>query len=199
MTLFEASFLSEPVPVKKPKGKKKQEVTPPPSIDETPEPLVKKPRKKKEAPLPPQSEPIAVATEPVKKPRKKKAVAETAIEIIEEPEPSRKRKAAAQEPDTTPEAKTVTESHKKKRTKKIIDGAAVDEPPSWFKAYMLDEAKRRNNEVAKPEKKPAVELKAVASEQASQKWKDGFTRDRVMNEVTRHQSNLYNQIFSKRL
>lgn len=212
MTLFEASFLDEPVAVAPPARKKpkKEKILqePTPSIDESPDTQVPEvPKEKKVKAKKAIAKPVEKVEEPVKPKRVRKPKATTPLPAEEEeqvtPEPvkkaPRKRKAieVITEPPIVPKKKRAPP--KPKAPKMIIDGDKVDEPPSWFKSYLLDEANRRNNEAVKTEKKPKTEIKAAATQQAQEKWSDGFTRDRVMNEVGRHQNKLYSQIFSKKL
>jgi hypothetical protein len=208
MPIYEAEFLGDPTPIKptsvkqsrKPKVKKPS-VEEPPMVDPTP------------AHIP---QPDKVDTKgPVKKKRKVVVVTEPEPSPEEEP-PKKKRKQTVKPKLPTPPPSDISQEEevivpekpvkaKKQRAKAlpkipdvIIDGKGVDEPPSWFKKHLLEEAKRRNDEKEKKERVPATEVKKVATESAHKKWNDGFTRDKINNEVTTHMNRLYQQIHGRR-
>lgn len=79
-----------------------------------------------------------------------------------------------------------------------MDGVLADEPPLWFKKYLLDEAKRRNADKPKGQKVAAVVVKAESDAVATEKWNDGLTRDRVNSEVTSHMNRMYSQIHGRK-
>lgn len=181
---------NKPTPVKKqrkPRAPKPVEPpSPPPPAEAPPKVPLKNVRKKviKAFPTPSLTShedqvDSKESTEPAKLPKKKKtATVPTVSETVQE---------AGTEPQ-------------KIKKRKIIDqrDGQEDEPPSWFKSYVLDEQKRRNAEKSRKEKQPSSMVKAAAHEIASQKWGDGFTRDKVKNEVDNHMSRLYSMIHGRR-
>lgn len=223
MPIYEAEFLGDPVPIKKSKGKKNAKVDEP---QEPVEPPKKKRVKKEEAEdIPPKkkkSKKVIEETTPnvveePKKKRVKKAVEEEKKKPVkkvkaQEPTPSltETNSTSGAEPDVVPKKKKTRKtppvqeamlpigaSGKTKIAMPHLEGGP-DEPPSWFKAYVLDEQKRRNAEKTKKEKQNTKAIKAEAQEIASQKWSDGFTRDKIRNEVDSHMSRLYSMIHGRR-
>jgi outer membrane biosynthesis protein TonB len=173
MAIYEASFLGEPVPIKPIKRQKKAAPVP----EAVPEvaPVEVAPAQPKPKRIPKRKEPVPPVEAPAPIP-----VAAPVAEPIPEP----KRKVRVTAPKPTPVLATAPIS---------------DEPPAWFKAYMHDEAKRKNDDKPKKEKAAAPVVKQEAVAAATAKWSDGFTKARVNNEVDAHMSRLYNQIHSRRL
>ncbi len=83
---------------------------------------------------------------------------------------------------------------RKANKKIIVAGETAEEPPTWFKAYLHDEQKRRNADKPKKERMNQSAIKQQAEVQAAVKWSDGLTKDRVTNEVNSHMNRLYQQI-----
>lgn len=71
-----------------------------------------------------------------------------------------------------------------------------DGPPVWFKQYVAG-VKKEEAKVSK-DKKPQRQIKQEAIDVAEHQWNDGFTRDRVRNEVDNHMSRMYQMMFSGR-
>jgi putative alpha-1,2-mannosidase len=69
-------------------------------------------------------------------------------------------------------------------------------PPVWFKQYVAG-VKKEEAKVSK-EKKPQRQIQEEAHQVAEHQWKDGFTRDRVRNEVDNHMSRMYHMMFGGR-
>jgi hypothetical protein len=200
MPIYEAEFLGDPTPIKptktskKGKAKKEEESTPvpPPTIEPNDKPTTKTVKRKNTKKV--EEPPVVVVEE----------------EKIDEPPKKKQRKqkdtTTPPTPPPSPEKKEVPKPKKTRQKSKplppapavIIDGKAADEPPSWFKNYLLTEAKRRNEEKEKKERVPVSEVKKVVSETAQKKWNDGLTRDRVTNEVNTHMNRLYQQIHGRK-
>jgi hypothetical protein len=197
MPIYEAEFLGDPTPIRptkkarKSKGKETMAgtksgsssttvdttpATPPTSptkIDKpTPAPVTKQRKRKTVAPVVPPSPPVEKVEEE---------------KVEEEVKPPVTKKPRKQKSKALPVAPKV-----------IIDGKGADDPPSWFKNYLLDEAKRRNEDKEKKSRVPMSEVKKDAHEKAQVKWNDGLTRDRVTNEVNSHMNRLYSQIHGRR-
>jgi hypothetical protein len=200
MPIYEAEFLGDPTPIKPKrtkKAKKEEESTPvpPPTIEPSDKPTTKTMKRKNTQ----------------KKIEEPPAVVEPVVEEEKVEEPPKKKQRKQNTPPTPPPSpeKKEEEPVKPKKTRQkskplppapavIIDGKAADEPPSWFKNYLLTEAKRRNEEKEKKERVPVSEVKKVANETAQKKWNDGLTRDRVTNEVNTHMNRLYQQIHGRK-
>jgi len=69
-------------------------------------------------------------------------------------------------------------------------------PPTWFTQYVAG-VKKEEAKLSK-EKKPQRQIKKEAIDAAEHQWNDGFTRDRVRNEVDNHMSRMYQMMFSGR-
>jgi len=218
MPLYEASFLGEPQPIKPVKKSRSKKAAPDVPVPvETPaaiEPKPKAVRKRKApepkeeiaAPIQPLADPAPYGLnkrgKPYKRPQKplQEATPSATSEESESPAPKKGKGKAKEEP-------TEEEAPKKKRAKKapapenkkvIIDGVTVEEPPSWFKSYLHDEAKRRNADKPKAERAKSAVVKNEADIKAHEKWSDGLVRDRVNNEVNSHMGRLYSQIYGRR-
>ena len=85
----------------------------------------------------------------------------------------------------------IREPVSKKVATETADGA-----PTWFKQYVAG-VKKEEAKVSK-EKKPQRQIKQEAMDVAEHQWNDGFTRDRVRNEVDNHMSRMYQMMFSGR-
>jgi polyhydroxyalkanoate synthesis regulator phasin len=174
MPVYEAAFLGEPNPIKpKPKGrKKKSDPAPLPPKDEPvsePAPVsVPAPQAPVEVQTP---APTPAPSGPAPKKRVRKAVA-VPVRIEETPVPEKKRKLAK---------KSV-----------IVDGEVASEAPAWFKAHLMEEAKKKNAEKPKAERVPQAQVKAaVVPQQSYSAHKEKV--DRVDNSMQR----LYRQIHGR--
>lgn len=97
------------------------------------------------------------------------------------------------------EEREAEEQPKPKRQKKTIttlDSTDNANPPVWFKQYVAG-VKKEEAKVSK-DKKPQRQIQEEAHQVAEHQWKDGFTRDRVRNEVDNHMSRMYHMMFSGR-
>jgi hypothetical protein len=205
MPVYEAEFLGDPTPIrpaKKPRKSKTPKEEAPnvasssgtgsstPTVDPTPKTPSTSPEKiDKPTPTPvtnKRKRKTASPPTPPPSPEKVVVVVEEEEKIEQKPPPP-KKKITKQKAKPLPPAPQV-----------IIDGKGPDEPPSWFKNYLLDEAKRRNEDKEKKARSPLSEVKKVAHEKAQVKWNDGLTRDRVTNEVNSHMNRLYQQIHGRR-
>lgn len=210
MPIYEAEFLGDPTPIKTKKTKKVKDVpevtveenkTPveaPWGLNKKGQPYKRKPKDFKED--------VKEEAPPVKK---QKVQEPTPSESSVEEKPKRVRKPKVEKPAEMEEIveespniekpKKITKKDAKAANKKIIvDGEPANEPPTWFKAYLHDEAKRRNQEKSKKERMPQAAVKHEAEVKATEKWNDGLVRDRVTNEVNSHMNRLYSQIHGRR-
>lgn len=206
MPVYETEFLGDPVPIKKTKKTKNVPLpSPPASIDDTLlEPVLEK--------TPEPIQPVIEETPKKKRVRKPKAKVEPEIVVPETPKLKRVRKPKAKakvEPEVIPEKpkrkiEIIEPPQPKKRpkrsvpVKKIIDGNLAEEPPAWFKSYLITEETRRNADKEKRERVPIKEVKRVAEEKANFRWNDGETRTKVNNQVTDHMNKLYSQIHGRK-
>jgi len=94
---------------------------------------------------------------------------------------------AVAEPVEAPPAKKVRVAKKKKDD---------SEPPVWFSKF-VESAKMEENKISN-EKKPAKQVKEEAKETAKEQWGDGYTRDRVTEQVDKHMGKLYSMIFARK-
>ena len=212
MPIYEAEFLGDAKPIRAIKPSKKTKKTPPAPVpietalvaDPAPFGLNKKgqPYKRKQPVKTHLDTPPPSATS---------EAAPAPEEEAEAPKPKRvRKKAPAKEPtEAQPDAamNEVEPATVKKISKKaaaaankkiIVAGDVAEDPPSWFKAYLHDEQKRRNADKPKKERMPQAALKQASDVQAAVKWSDGLTKDRVTNEVNGHMNRLYQQIHGKK-
>lgn len=214
MPLYAADIESLAKPVKKVGGKKRkaeeasqvQEVTP----AVTPEPEAKRERK------PPTEKQLAARAKFAEN-RKKKLEEQAAEKLRLESEVAEKQKAIeAKEAEIA--AKKQARAEKRKAMKeKEIDVAvekAVEEvepkpkkvkrtlkrdesvPPIWFEKF-VESAKMEESKIA-ADKKPVKMIKEEAKAVAQVQWSDGYTRDRVNQQVDNHMSKLYGMIFTRK-
>lgn len=205
MPIYEASFLGDPLPIKTPRKKAAPKKVAALELDDTPVSVPKRKRASpKSKPIP--KEPVQLNTPPP---------SETSVESDEPvlPKPKRVRKKVEKKEPTQAQTETALEevvnepstikkvnlkAIKAANKKIIVSGQVADEPPTWFKAYLHDEQKRRNADKPKKERSSAPAVKQAAEVQAAVKWSDGLTRDKVNNEVNGHMARLYNQIYGKK-
>lgn len=194
MPIYEAEFLGEPVPIKKVKKPKAPKTVKAPPTELAPTPESKpKPIRKRKAPEPKNAPAVEVQV----------ATPPPSEASVSEAPPKKKRvvkpKPVVEEEDKPEPPKKISKKEAAKANKKIIvSGDVADEPPSWFKAYLHEEQKRRNADKPKKERASAPAVKQAAEVQAAVKWSDGLTRDRVNNEVNGHMNRLYAQIHGRR-
>jgi len=197
MSLYEAEFLGTPVPVKR---RSKNDI-------QVPVKSVKRKRASKKVELEVEVEVPKVEVEKVEIEK---------VEKVEIEKPKRTRKVKPKE--TMPELKKEEEEEEEEEEEKedvkeevkvnvkkgkISNAVKVekendDEPPAWFKAWHLNEAKRHESAKTKKERAPAPIIKKAATSVAKKQWKDGFTRDKIRMEQDSHQQRLYNMIHGKR-
>lgn len=208
MVLYSADISKLAVPVKSVQNSRKKNKEPEveqPKVEPKVEPKKRKPTKKQlaaeeEKQIIQQLEEAVAAEEPPKKKRAKKVEAEPVklepvkvepvkvepvkVEPVEEPiqpvKPKRVRKRI-QEP--TPSIESQDEQPKPKKPRRD-----PNEAPQWFHKYI--ETVKKEEAAQRQEKVPAKQIKSEAQEQAKKSWNDGFTRDRVTNEIDNH-SNLF--------
>jgi len=207
MTLYSANIQDLAKPVKK--GKKKVEekvevpVEEPQAVKEKKPPTEKqlaaraklvesRKRKREEDDAAKKAEAEAIATKQEEIKRKEEEIAEKKRVQAE------KRKAKKEAALTTPppsveesvdgETKAVKQVRKRKRDD--------TEPPAWFNKF-VESAKMEESKVG-GEKKAIKQVKEEAKVAAKEQWQDGFTRDRVTNEVDSHMNRLYGMIFKRK-
>lgn len=108
-----------------------------------------------------------------------------------------KRKASKveKEIDTAVEEALVKEPKpKKQRVQKPKRDESV--PPIWFERF-VESAKMEESKIA-ADKKPSKQVKEEAKAVAQAQWSDGYTRDRVNQQVDNHMSKLYGMIFARK-
>lgn len=215
MPLYAADIESLAKPVKKVGGKKRkaeeasqvQEVTP----AVTPEPEAKKEKK------PPTEKQLAARAKFAEN-RKKKLEEQAAEKLRLEAEVAEKQKAIeAKEAEIAAKKSARAEKRKMKKEEKEIDVAvekAVEEvepkpkkvrrtvkrdesvPPVWFEKF-VESAKMEESKIS-AEKKPVKQVKEEAKAAAQAQWSDGYTRDRVNQQVDNHMTKLYGMIFARK-
>ena len=193
MSLYEAEFLGTPVPVKR-RSKNDIQV-----------PVVKRKRASKKVELEVEKEEVEKVEIEVEKEQVEKLE-------IEKPKRTRKTKVKDTMPELKKEEEKEEEEEEKEEEKKVkikvkeekvskaikVEKENDDEPPAWFKAWHLNEAKRHESSKTKKERAPAPIIKKAATSVAKKQWKDGFTRDKIRMEQDSHQQRLYNMIHGKR-
>jgi hypothetical protein len=156
--------------------------TPVPPVDEK----VKKPRKRKQTVKEADSSSETVETlvnEPVKKKTKKQKVEKVMeMEKVEE------------KVEVPVEEKIDKVKPKKIRTPKVPK--SDDEPPKWFKSYIMGvkEEQARMSATRIPKKQVRFE----ADQEANEKWCEPVTRERVNRSVDHHMQSLYSMVFPNR-
>jgi len=207
MALYAADIESLAKPVKKVGKKRKaeeasvlQEETP----AVTPEPPTKKPptekqlaarakfaenRKKKLEET--AAEKLRLETEVAEK---QKEIEAKEAAIAEKKKARAEKRKASKEIDTAVE-EALTEEPKPKKVKRVLKR---DEsvPPVWFEKF-VESAKLEESKIA-ADKKPAKVVKEEAKVAAQAQWSDGYTRDRVNQQVDNHMSKLYGMIFARK-
>lgn len=213
MPLYEADFLGTPQPIQSKKGKSK---TPVPKEDPPvqtepelkPKRIYKRKKPEPETPAPEQVQPDPEKpSEPVKakKPRTKKQPLNPTPSVSDESEPrlspvpeKPKAKKSKKVQGTMPE-KASPVAPKVQIVASQQGSSSGTEPPQWFRAYVLDEQKRRNAEKLKNDRKPQAVIKEQAQEVAKQEWENPAKRGMINNEVDRHMTKMYQMIHGRRL
>lgn len=208
--------LAKPVSVKKGKKAKAQTETPPESVESgsvgEPEKKAKKPptekqlaarakfaenRKNKLAEQ--AAEKLRLETEVAEK-EKNIADAEAAKEEKKKARAAaRVEKRKAKEIDTAVEeavAEKKDETPVKAKKQRVIKPKRDDSvPPAWFEKF-VESAKMEESKIS-ADKKPVKLIKEEAKAAAQASWGDGYTRDRVVDQVDQHMGRLYSMIFKK--
>jgi hypothetical protein len=221
MTLYAADIesLAKPVSVKgKGKKAKAQTETPPESVESA---SVGEPEKK--AKKPPTEKQLAARAKFAEN-RKKKLEEQAAEKLRLEKEVEDKQKSIeAAEAAKEEKKKKRAEARVAKRKAAEID-VAVEEavgdvaveapkevkpkkqrvakpkrddsvPPVWFEKF-VESAKLEESKIA-ADKKPVKQVREEAKAVAQTQWADGYTRDRVTDQVDQHMGRLYSMIFKK--
>lgn len=217
MTLYSADVLDLAKPVSK-KGKGK-EIEP-----KEPEMPIEKEKKQKKAPTEKQLAALAKAQETRKRKREEAESATAEAQKLEqeriekENEIKQKKEQKKQEqkekrllkkmekaPATPPPTETSSsngsvdlslEQAIDHEVKKMKTSSNSSDPPAWFKQYVAG-VKKEEAKISR-EKKPKKQIQQEAREVAQTSWADGFTRDRVRNEVDGHMSRMYQMMFGGR-
>lgn len=103
--------------------------------------------------------------------------------VKEEPVKPKRTRKRVQEPTPSIDSQEEKQLPKPKKVRRD-----PTEAPQWFQKYI--ETVKKEEAVHRQEKVPAKQIKSEAQEQAQKSWNDGFTRDRVTNEIDNH-SNLF--------
>jgi len=219
MTLYSADVfdLAKPVP-KKGKGK-----APVGEVKE-PEIPVEKEKKEKKAPTEKQLAALAKAQETRKRKREEAESATVAAQKLEqeridketevkqkkeqkkqEQKEKRRQKKIEKGPATPPPTEVSSSNGSEElsleeaidhEVKKMKTSSSNSDPPTWFKQYVAG-VKKEEAKISR-EKKPKKQIQEEAREVAQTSWADGFTRDRVRNEVDGHMSRMYQMMFGGR-
>ena len=136
-------------------------------------------------------EKLKARREAAKERRKQKKLEKLQQESEEQPEPAQKP-IKAPEHVITPEP-SLTEEPKKKKPRIKRD---PNDPPQWFTKFVETGKQELNLQAA--EKKPKKIVREEAQVDAKQQWQDGFTRDRVTNEINNHVQRMYSMMFGGR-
>ena len=218
MTLYSAYVfdLAKPVPKK---GKGKEAVA---ETAKEPEIQVEK-EKQKKAPTEKQLAALAKAQESRKRKREEADAITSAAQkqeqerIAKETETKQKKEQKKQEqkekrllkktekaPATPPPTEASSSNGEELSLEEAIDhevkkmksSSNPSEPPVWFKQYVAG-VKKEEAKISR-EKKPHKQIQKEAREVAQTSWDDGFTRDRLRNEVDGHMSRMYQMMFGGR-
>lgn len=211
MPLYAADIESLAKPVKKTNGKKRKAEEASELQEETPVPSPVKKEKK-----PPTEKQLAARAKFAEN-RKKKLEEHAAEKLRLETAASEKQKEIDAKEAEIAEKKKARAEKRKAMKEKEIDVAvekAVEEiepkpkkakrsikrdesvPPVWFEKF-VESAKMEESKIA-ADKKPAKQVKEEAKEVAKVQWQDGYTRDRVNQQVDNHMSKLYGMIFARK-
>jgi hypothetical protein len=201
MTLYSADVLdvAQPVSTSAPKKEKK------PATEKQLAALAKAQetrKRKREEKEQAEAETLRLALEEEKK---KADLAEAA----EEKKRVAKEKRAAKRKEKQVAVQEKTPSHSEESVSEAVDEAVKhletppkpatstsNEPPAWFQQYVAG-VKKEEAKISR-EKKPQKQIKKEAKQVAQTQWADGFTRDRVQNEVDLHMSRMYQMMFGNR-
>ena len=152
----------------------------------------------KEAPVPP-------VDEKVKKPRKRKQEnkeADSSSETVETlvNEPVAKSKKTLEKPlemlEKAPAVEEKVEEKKVKKPRAPRVPKADDEPPKWFKSYIMGVKEEQARMSAT--KIPKKQVRFEADQEANEKWCEPVTRERVNRTVDHHMQSLYSMVFPNR-
>lgn len=206
MALYAADIESLAKPVKKTQGKKrKAEEGETPEV--TPEPPAKKPPTEKQLAARAKfaenrkrkleetaAEKLRLETEVADK---QKEIEAKEAAIAEKKKVRAEKRKASKEIDTAVD-KAVEEVAEEPKPKKVKRTLKRDEsvPPVWFEKF-VESAKLEESKIA-ADKKPAKQVKEEAKAVAQAQWSDGYTKDRVNQQVDNHMSKLYGMIFARK-
>jgi hypothetical protein len=150
----------------------------------------------KEAPVPP-------VDEKVKKPRKRKqenkeadSSSETVETLVNEPVAKSKKQKVEKPLEMLLEAKIPDIPEKVKKPRAPRAPKADDEPPKWFKSYIMGVKEEQARMSAT--KIPKKQVRFEADQEANEKWCEPVTRERVNRSVDHHMQSLYSMVFPNR-
>lgn len=215
MTLYAANLMDIATPVekkgKKTKAEKKTEEAVAPAVEKKPlsekrlAALAKaqetRKRKREEAATAKAAEEDAIKSKEAEIKAKEEEIARKKEAMKEKRRLKREEKKQEQTPpaseaSSSSEPAEEGEAPKPKKVRKQKQPRDENIPPAWFQKYVegvkQEEAKQGQTKVSKKQ------VEQEARETATQQWKDGFTRDRVQNEVDSHMSRMYGMIFHNR-
>jgi hypothetical protein len=212
MALYAASLMdiAKPVETKK-KGKKVKEEIEPTAEASAPVKEVSekrmaalakaqetRKRKREEAAALKKAEEEAIANKEAEIQAKQEEILRKKEELKEK----RRLKREGKKQEATPpvsESSSITETTEEPKLKKVRKPKIPRDdsiPPTWFQKYVEgvkhEEAKQSQLKVSKKQ------VEEEARQTATQQWQDGFTRDRVQNEVDGHMTRMYGMIFHNR-
>ena len=212
MPLYAADIESLAKPIKKVGGKKRKAEEASSVQEETPavSPDVK-------AKKPPSEKQLAARAKFAEN-RKKKLEEQAAEKLRLEKEVADKQKEIEEKEAAIAEKKKARAEKRKMKKDEVEIEKAVDEaieekepkpkkvkrvlkrdesvPPVWFEKF-VESAKMEESKIA-ADKKPAKMVKEEAKAVAQAQWSDGYTRDRVNQQVDNHMSKLYGMIFARK-
>lgn len=187
----------EPVEPTKKKRVKKTLLSPPTSNDDQAD----EPKPKKER-TPAQ---IAVFEKAKITRQRKKEEAQAAAKQLDEEIAAKEKEIADKEAQiaakkaATAEKRRLAREAKKidKTVDEIVEGKSDDKPPKWFTNYVQTTRIQEAKEAKDP--RPVKEIQQEAKQEASNKWGDGLTRDRVTHERQNYNSRMFATMFGRRL
>ena len=147
----------------------------------------------------PEEAPVPPVDEKVKKPRKRKQAvkeadssSETVETLVNEPVEKKKKQKVLIEEKVEEPPKEV----KPKKVRKPKSPKADDEPPKWFKSYIMgvkeEQARMSTTKI------PKKQVRFEADQEANEKWCEPVTRERVNRSVDHHMQSLYSMVFPNR-
>jgi hypothetical protein len=143
------------------------------------------------------------SVEPESPPETEKTVSEPEVvdEVMVEEEPKSKtkrtkKKCAEEVKLEKRQADEVIEPETSKAAKVEVSSQSEEEPPAWFKSYVIgvkeEQAKLAND------KRPKKQVRIEAKEYAQKEWQKPQIRERVNNTNNSHMQKMYSMVFPNR-